>query len=235
MRTRKASDHHSVYVVYLRNPRGDGKAGYYVAPEAGLPVEQRFRNHKNGVKAAAIVKRCGERLVPRLFAHLNPMPYAKAVDMEVALADSLRKAWVSRLRRTLMQLSLDFEPRTPALLFVRHPRARRYLLRVTADGTVRVTVPRWGSERARREAFAAGQHSWIESQLHKRDVERASLQHALDVWTRSSERFVRVLPRNCRLACSNLRRNLALDCFAHQHPQAAVCAGAPARGAATSA
>ena len=23
-------DHHSVYVVYLRNPRGDGKAAYYV-------------------------------------------------------------------------------------------------------------------------------------------------------------------------------------------------------------
>ena len=35
--------------------------------------------------------RCGERLVPRLYAHLNPMPYAKAVEMEAALADSLRK------------------------------------------------------------------------------------------------------------------------------------------------
>ena len=38
-----------------------------------------------------MVKRCGERLVPRLYAHLNPMPYVRAKDMEVMLADSLRK------------------------------------------------------------------------------------------------------------------------------------------------
>ena len=89
-RTRKPSDHHSVYVVYLRNPKGDGKAGYYVGM-TGLPVEQRFQNHKRGIKAAGVVRRFGERLVPRLFEHLNPMPYARAVEMEVALADSLRK------------------------------------------------------------------------------------------------------------------------------------------------
>jgi hypothetical protein len=57
----------------------------------GLSPEQRFQNHKRGVKAARVVKRFGERLVPRLYAHLNPMPYAKAVDMEIALAESLRK------------------------------------------------------------------------------------------------------------------------------------------------
>jgi predicted GIY-YIG superfamily endonuclease len=84
------SDHHYVYVVFLRNPKGDGKAGYYVGM-TGLSPEQRFQNHKQGIKAARIVRRCGERLVPRLYAHLNPMPYAKAVDMEIALADSLRK------------------------------------------------------------------------------------------------------------------------------------------------
>ena len=89
-RSSKGSDHHCVYVVYLRNPRGDGKAGYYVGM-TGLAPEQRFENHKKGVKAARIVKRCGERLVPRLYAHLNPMPYAKAVEMEAMLADSLRK------------------------------------------------------------------------------------------------------------------------------------------------
>jgi predicted GIY-YIG superfamily endonuclease len=77
-------------VVYLRNPTGDGKAGYYVGM-TGLTPEQRFENHKRGVKAARVVTRFGERLVPRLYAHLNPMPYAKAVEMEAALADSLRK------------------------------------------------------------------------------------------------------------------------------------------------
>jgi hypothetical protein len=57
----------------------------------GLTPEERFANHKSGVKAASVVKRCGERLVPRLYEHLNPMPYEKAVRMEVALAESLRK------------------------------------------------------------------------------------------------------------------------------------------------
>ena len=84
------SGHHSVYVVYLRNPRGDGKAAYYVGM-TGLTPEKRFNNHKQGIKAARVVRRFGERLVPRLYSHLNPMPYAKALLMEAALADSLRK------------------------------------------------------------------------------------------------------------------------------------------------
>jgi hypothetical protein len=86
----KRSGHHNVYVVFLRNPKGDGKAAYYVGM-TGLTPENRFQNHKNGIKAARIVKRCGERLVPKLYAHLNPMPYARAKEMEVFLADSLRK------------------------------------------------------------------------------------------------------------------------------------------------
>ena len=79
-----------MYVVYLRNPKGDGKAGYYVGM-TGLTPEQRFENHKQGRKAARVVRKCGERLVPKLYAHLNPMPYAKAREMEAVLADSLRK------------------------------------------------------------------------------------------------------------------------------------------------
>lgn len=82
--------HHSVYVVYLRNPKGDGRAGYYVGM-TGLSPEERFANHKAGVKAARVVRRFGERLVPRLYAHLNPMTFRKAVEMERWLADSLRK------------------------------------------------------------------------------------------------------------------------------------------------
>ena len=57
----------------------------------GLTPEQRFENHKQGIKAAGVVRRFGERLVPRLYAHLNPMPYIKAKQMELWLADSLRK------------------------------------------------------------------------------------------------------------------------------------------------
>src|SRR4026208_584240 len=89
-RSSPSRDHHSVYVVYLRNPKGDGKAGYYVGM-TGLTPEKRFENHKNGVKSAGGGKSCGERLVPKLYRHLNPMPYEEAVTMEIALADSLRK------------------------------------------------------------------------------------------------------------------------------------------------
>jgi predicted metal-dependent hydrolase len=50
--------------------------------------------------------------------------------------------------------------------FVRHPRAKRYVIRVRTDGTVRVTIPRWGS---RREAlaFVEAQRGWILDQQTK--------------------------------------------------------------------
>ena len=86
----RSTGHHSVYVIYLRNPKGDGKAGYYVGMTGLLP-EQRFENHKAGHKAAGIVRRCGVRLVPRLYAHLNPMSYEKAKLMEPILLESLRR------------------------------------------------------------------------------------------------------------------------------------------------
>ena len=76
-------------MIYLRNPAGDGRAGYYVGM-TGLTPEQRFQNHKIGIKSAGVVRRCGERLVPKLYAHLNPMPYQQAVAMEVQLAEELR-------------------------------------------------------------------------------------------------------------------------------------------------
>jgi hypothetical protein len=89
-KNKSAAAHHSVYVVYLRNPRGDGRAGYYVGM-TGLTPEERFDNHKAGIKAARVVRKHGERLVPRLYAHLNPMTYAAAAAMEGMLAESLRK------------------------------------------------------------------------------------------------------------------------------------------------
>jgi predicted GIY-YIG superfamily endonuclease len=82
--------HHCVYVVYLRNPKGDGKAGYYVGM-TGLTPEQRFANHKAGIKSASVVRKYGERLVPTLYEHLNPLTYDDAIRLEVQLAESLRK------------------------------------------------------------------------------------------------------------------------------------------------
>jgi predicted GIY-YIG superfamily endonuclease len=84
-----ARPHHSVYVVFLRNPRGDGRAGYYVGM-TGLPPEERFARHKSGIKASRYVRKFGERLVPKLYAHLNPMSYRDAAKMEKQLAIDLR-------------------------------------------------------------------------------------------------------------------------------------------------
>ena len=49
------------------------------------------------------------------------------------------------------------------LYFVRHRRARRYLLRVEPDGRVRVTIPRGGSKRE-ADAFALRHRDWIARQ-----------------------------------------------------------------------
>jgi predicted metal-dependent hydrolase len=57
-------------------------------------------------------------------------------------------------------------------VFVRHVRARRYVLRVLADGRVSVTLPRWGSKRE-AAAFAESQHAWIARQRRRVEAERA--------------------------------------------------------------
>ena len=46
------------------------------------------------------------------------------------------------------------------MYFVRHRRARRYLLRVEFDGRVRVTIPRGGSRRE-ADAFARRHVEWV--------------------------------------------------------------------------
>jgi predicted metal-dependent hydrolase len=75
-----------------------------------------------------------------------------------------------------LQPSLPFEAGSPRYEFVRHPRARRYVIRVVGDGTVRVTVPRWGSKRE-AEAFAVRERAWIEKQQRRVEAERERREH----------------------------------------------------------
>jgi predicted metal-dependent hydrolase len=63
-----------------------------------------------------------------------------------------------------MQLDL-FAPQ-PNTVFVRHRWARRYILRVLDDGTLRVTMPRRGSKRE-AEAFVERSGEWIARQRLK--------------------------------------------------------------------
>jgi hypothetical protein len=96
--------HHHVYVVLLNpavgrlrkvraeNPdRDPAKTCLYVGM-TGLTPEERFANHKAGIKDAWVVHRYGLRLLPELYSHLNPMPFDAAVQMEKDLAEDLRKA-----------------------------------------------------------------------------------------------------------------------------------------------
>jgi hypothetical protein len=100
----EAAHHHNVYVVLLDaavgrlrkvkalNPARKVELPCVYVGMTGLNPDERFANHKAGVKAAWVVKRYGVRLLPELFAHLNPMPFEAAARMEVDLAEDLRRA-----------------------------------------------------------------------------------------------------------------------------------------------
>lgn len=87
-----------------------------------------------------------------------------------------------------MQLDL-FAPRTQTV-FVRHRWARRYILRVLDDGTVRVTLPRWGSKKEAR-AFVERSGAWISKQLLKQSS-RPAVCHPTEAELRA--RALRELP-----------------------------------------
>jgi hypothetical protein len=101
---RQPEQRHSVYVVLLdaaagrlrkvraENPKRNSKKPCVYVGMTRLSPEERFANHKAGIKAAAVVTRYGIRLLPELYAHLNPMPFDAATQMEMDLAEDLRWA-----------------------------------------------------------------------------------------------------------------------------------------------
>ena len=95
---------HNVYVIELdsgvlsdrkfRKANPDYRLGapcVYVGM-TGLDPDLRFDQHKAGIKANKYAKTYGIRLIPELYAHLNPMPYGDAQYMEVDLGIRLREA-----------------------------------------------------------------------------------------------------------------------------------------------
>lgn len=80
-----------------------------------------------------------------------------------------------------MQLRLPYDAASgpvaaPGIEFVRIRSARRYILRVRPDGSLRITVPRGGS-RAEALRFVAEQQSWVE-----RERARVRAEHAPATW-----------------------------------------------------
>lgn len=100
---RNPGQHHNVYVVLLDqvvakfrkvragNPNRDPEKPCVYVGMTGLTPEERFANHKAGIKDASLVKNHGLRLLPELYVHLNPMPFEAAVQMEMDLAEDLRR------------------------------------------------------------------------------------------------------------------------------------------------
>jgi hypothetical protein len=82
-------DHHRVYVVRLDYPRAKGRLCFYVGM-TGLPIEERFANHKLGYKCSRIVQKYGVALAPEWYEGIPPMPYEEAALAEPTLADDLR-------------------------------------------------------------------------------------------------------------------------------------------------
>src|SRR4051812_16233915 len=87
----------------------------------------------------------------------------------------------------LLPAALPLLPALPlaAIEFVRTPRARRYILRIRPDGSLRVTVPRWGSKREARD-FVARQERWI-----ARERQRVLQEHGSRDWQDGSEIWLR--------------------------------------------
>ena len=87
---------------------------------------------------------------------LRLVGYPVAVQLGLPLGDHIDPLAPSVPRAPFVPSAVEFH-------FVRHQRARRYLLRVDGDGRVRVTIPRGGS---RREATAFGLRHlhWIAGQ-----------------------------------------------------------------------
>ena len=108
-----------------------------------------------------------------------------------------------------MQLSLPLSgptPRQPGpVVFVRHRRARRYILRVLADGTVRVTLPRRGVKRDAL-AFLESSRAWIAQQLNRRQDERPS-----PPWGHGTRILIDGRPATLRVESSGDRRRVWCD------------------------
>jgi len=118
------------------------------------------------------------------------------------------------------------------LWFVRHPRARRYVLRLCSDGTARVTIPRRGS-RLEGRRFANRNIGWLEKQLFR----QANRSTTAKEWTAGTEILFRgekvrlelaetmegcevrfgseVLHIGCRLEVEGCRSDLKLSVEGH--------------------
>ena len=105
------------------------------------------------------------------------------------------ESYAGRVQQELpfFRLAPPSPPREPVIEFVRQKRARKYILRVRPDGTLRVTIPRGGSQRD-AEAFLARHRQWAE-----RERVRVVAQHAPVEWRAGDTILLRGAPTVLRV------------------------------------
>jgi len=97
--------------------------------------------------------------------------------------------WLTKIRPVRSEKPPDFieiGPRSYPVSIVRHRRARRYVLRMTSDGGLRITVPR-GASVAGGVAFAKGQGAWIAREHDRRVGLTGAWSDGRSVWFRGEQ------------------------------------------------
>jgi len=91
------------------------------------------------------------------------------LDLRLGALPGLIVPWRERIDREEIQVGARSVP----LLVVPNRRARRYILRLTRHGFLRLTIPRGGTLAAARQ-FISGNRSWIERQLQRHEKAAAT-------------------------------------------------------------
>ena len=96
----------------------------------------------------------------------NQLGFAKPGRVRLTVKMLLNLISRRRARHVVAAESLLVGTRAIPLLVIRNPRARRYHLRLQADGSARVTIPRGGSQAA-AQAFVERNRGWLAKQIDR--------------------------------------------------------------------
>jgi predicted metal-dependent hydrolase len=113
----------------------------------------------------------------------------------------------------------------------RHPAARRYVLRVTSDGRLRLTVPRFASIGGGM-AFAARQHDWIVREWRRLEHRASEWSSGTEIWYRGTRVALAVTDHTVRFGDQIVRlddRGGSVRAAVEQHVRNVAAAELPVR------
>lgn len=125
-----------------------------------------------------ILKGCSDKSQTAAKSQNLQIQFATLVDVQ------LRLPWSSKAPASNRVRVLDVNGRTFPIQIARHQWARRYVLRVTAEGALRLTVPRGASITA-GVAFAEKESAWVAAEWARLQA-RAAWHEGATVWYRGA-------------------------------------------------